>query len=61
MATPSKSKWLKIFCPEGACLREEERFSVPGCLELDSHAGGQRLTYVYSTDDETNPTLDYPD
>ena len=29
MADSKKSKWLKIFCPGEACLREEERVNLP--------------------------------
>jgi hypothetical protein len=29
MADNKKSKWLKVFCPEDACLAEEERIDLP--------------------------------
>lgn len=30
-ARRSESFWLKLFCPEGACLSEEERIDFPKC------------------------------
>lgn len=29
MADHKKSKWLTVFCPDDACLTEEERISLP--------------------------------
>jgi len=29
MADQKKDKWLKVFCPEDACMAEEERFTPP--------------------------------
>jgi hypothetical protein len=29
MADKKKDKWLKVFCPEDACMAEEERFTPP--------------------------------
>lgn len=29
MRNPKQSKWLKVFCPEGLCLHEEERIDIP--------------------------------
>lgn len=29
MSDPKKDKWLKTFCPEDACLTEEERIHLP--------------------------------
>ena len=29
MAERTNDKWLKTFCPEDACLAEEERFDTP--------------------------------
>lgn len=38
MAQHKKDKWLKTFCPEDACLAEEERFDAPEPKAEDSKA-----------------------
>jgi hypothetical protein len=29
MADQKNDRWLNVFCPENACLAEEERFTAP--------------------------------
>jgi hypothetical protein len=29
MADKNNDRWLKVFCPEDACMAEEERFTPP--------------------------------
>lgn len=29
MKTNKQNGWLRLFCPEGQCLREEERINLP--------------------------------
>lgn len=38
MADNKKSKWLKVFCPEDACLAEEERIDLPASAEAEEHS-----------------------
>jgi hypothetical protein len=33
MADQKKDKWLQVFCPEDACMAEEERFTPPAFEE----------------------------
>ena len=37
MAQSKQSKWLKVFCPEEACLREEERTSSTASSDPYEH------------------------
>jgi hypothetical protein len=36
MAQRKKDKWLNVFCPEDACLAEEEHFDAPEAKAEDS-------------------------
>ena len=38
MADRKKDKWLKLFCPEDACLTEEERIVLPASEETEEHS-----------------------
>jgi hypothetical protein len=33
MADKNNDRWLKVFCPEDACMAEEERFTPPASEE----------------------------
>lgn len=33
MADKKNDRWLKVFCPEDACMAEEERFTPPAFKE----------------------------
>ncbi|MDF1590590.1 MAG: hypothetical protein P1P89_03655 [Desulfobacterales bacterium] len=38
MTDPKKDKWLEVFCPEGACMNEEERISLPVTEKAEEHS-----------------------
>ena len=38
MAANKKDRWLKVFCPEDACLAEEERFDPPTPAKAEEHS-----------------------
>jgi hypothetical protein len=38
MAHRKKDLWLKVFCPEEACLTEAERFHAPEARNTDAEA-----------------------
>lgn len=38
MAANKKDRWLKVFCPEDACLAEEERIDLPASAQAEEHS-----------------------
>ena len=38
MADHKKDRWLKVFCPEDACLAEEERIDLPKSAKQEEHS-----------------------
>ena len=38
MAANKKDRWLKVFCPEDACLAEEERIDLPTPAKTEEHS-----------------------
>lgn len=56
MADIKKSKWLNIFCPEDACLAEEERFSLPTCEVTEEHDEWLEVFCPQDSCEVTSPT-----
>jgi len=38
MADRKKDRWLKVFCPEDACLAEEERLDLPTSTQAETQS-----------------------
>jgi len=38
MADRKKDRWLKVFCPEDACLTEEERIDLPTSAQAEAQS-----------------------
>ena len=56
MADQKKDKWLKVFCPEDACMAEEERFTPPTSEET---VKGDKWLELFCPEDSceiTSPT-----
>ena len=56
MADHKKSKWLKVFCPEDACLAEEERVSLPVSEETEEHSEWLEVFCPQDTCEINSPT-----
>lgn len=58
MVNPKKDKWLRAFCPEDACLVEEERFDLPE-TETDD-ASNRRSAWLEVFCPETSCEIEAP-
>jgi hypothetical protein len=56
MADRKKDKWLKVFCPEDACLREEERIVLPASEETEEHSVWLEVFCPEDSCEITSPT-----
>ena len=53
----NKDKWLEVFCPDDACLAEEERISLPVSREdAEERSAWLRLFCPAHSCEVTSPT-----
>ena len=55
MTDRKEDNWLKVFCPEDACLAEEERIDLPVCPE-EAHSKWLDLFCPDGSCEITSPT-----
>jgi hypothetical protein len=56
MADRKEDKWLNVFCPEDACLTDEERIARPTSSKTTEHSEWLELFCPQESCEITSPT-----